>query len=258
MITLKGVSTGYKINKSQKSCRIVHSLPDLKINAGEMICLIGMNGSGKSTLIRTICRLQTPLNGSVYIDDANVNSLSDKALSKKIGVVLSTPPDIDNITANDVVAMGRYPYTGIFGKLNEIDYNIVTASIHDIGIEKLSDKLFSELSDGEKQKVMIAKTLCQQTPYIMMDEPMAFLDYSSRIEMSKLLQMLTSKMNKAVLLSTHNLELAIEMADKLWVMNTSGGFVECTPGKLLTLSLLADYFGSDTANWLTQHFRFEK
>jgi iron complex transport system ATP-binding protein len=171
--------------------------------AGEMTCLIGANGVGKSTLLKTIAGLRPD-----------------------IAIVLTERPDVRNLTVSEVVALGRTPYTNFWGTLSKNDHFIVSESMKQVGITALAQRNIGELSDGERQKVMVAKALAQQTPVILLDEPTAFLDYHSRIEMFRLLQHLAHEQQKAILLSTHDIELATRYADMFWVMENGTLTVE--------------------------------
>ena len=176
MITLENLSIGYTSKNNRK---VVAEGINATLNDSELTCLIGPNGIGKSTLLRTLSAFQPPLEGSITIDGKRLETLSDKEVSRLIGVVLTTKPDVQNITVTELVGLGRSPYTGFWGTLNEKDSEIVEESIAKTGITHLAERMIQTLSDGERQKVMIAKALAQQTPVIYLDEPTAFLDYPS-------------------------------------------------------------------------------
>jgi iron complex transport system ATP-binding protein len=196
------------------------------IRKGELTCLLGANGVGKSTLLRTLSAFQPKLDGEIFLEVAlasqplPLTALSDKELSKMIGVVLTEKPDIRNMTSRELVALGRSPYTGFWGTLHDDDWQVVDDAINIVGIQSLSDRMIHTLSDGERQKVMIAKALAQQTPVIYLDEPTAFLDFPSKVEMMQLLRRLAREQQKTIFLSTHDFELALQVADRLWLMET--------------------------------------
>lgn len=192
------------------------------ISSGELTCLLGRNGIGKSTLLRTLSAFQPKLGGEILLNGSDISALSDKALSRLIGIVLTEKPDIRNMTVEELVGLGRSPYTGFWGTLTEEDRHIVSESIHLVGIEPLRQRMVQTLSDGERQKVMIAKALAQQTPIIYLDEPTAFLDYPSKVEVLQLLRRLAAEEQKTIFLSTHDVELALQLADRLWLMDTDG------------------------------------
>ena len=185
---------------------------------GEMVCLIGSNGTGKSTLLRTMAGFMPPINGRLTIDDKDITILSRKEMAKTIGIVLTERMEVDNMTVSDLVETGRSPYTGFFGKLNRTDRDIVKKSLEMVGMADFAMRMINTLSDGERQKVIIAKALAQQTPIILLDEPMAFLDYPSKVETLRLLKHLCQEQHKAVLISTHDLDVAMRITDKVWIM----------------------------------------
>ena len=223
-VVLKNLSIGYA-NKGNS--KVVAQGLDAAINSGELTCLLGCNGVGKSTLLRTLSAFQPALGGDVMINYElqitnyelrTLTSFTDKELSRLIGIVLTEKPDVRNMTIEDLVGMGRSPYTGFWGTLTANDRQIVSEAISMVGIEPLRGRMIHTLSDGERQKVMIAKALAQQTPIIYLDEPTAFLDYPSKVEMMQLLRRLAHQEQKTIFLSTHDVELALQLADCLWLM----------------------------------------
>jgi iron complex transport system ATP-binding protein len=218
MIELKELTIGYA---QKNNTKVVASGINATLHSGRLTCLIGANGIGKSTLLRTLSAFQPPLSGEIFIDNESpipLSTLTDKQLSRLIGVVLTEKPDVQNMTVFELVGLGRSPYTGFWGRLNEEDKEVVKESLRLVGIESLQDRLIQTLSDGERQKTMIAKALAQQTPVIYLDEPTAFLDYPSKVEMLTLLRHLARETGKTIFLSTHDMELALQIADELWLM----------------------------------------
>lgn len=218
MIELKELTIGYA---QKNNTKVVASNINATLHSGRLTCLIGANGIGKSTLLRTLSAFQPPLSGEIFIDNESpipLSTLTDKQLSRLIGVVLTEKPDVQNMTVFELVGLGRSPYTGFWGRLNEDDKEVVKESLRLVGIESLQDRLIQTLSDGERQKTMIAKALAQQTPVIYLDEPTAFLDYPSKVEMLTLLRHLARETGKTIFLSTHDMELALQIADELWLM----------------------------------------
>ena len=218
MIELKDLTIGYA---QKNNTKVVASGINATLHSGRLTCLIGANGIGKSTLLRTLSAFQPPLSGEIFIDSESpipLSTLTDKQLSRLIGVVLTEKPDVQNMTVFELVGLGRSPYTGFWGRLNEEDKEVVKESLRLVGIEPLQDRLIQTLSDGERQKTMIAKALAQQTPVIYLDEPTAFLDYPSKVEMLTLLRHLARETGKTIFLSTHDMELALQIADELWLM----------------------------------------
>ncbi len=215
-ITLSHLSVGYKVGHA------VVSDINLALQSGKLASLIGANGVGKSTLLKTLTGFLPKLEGSLLLDGKDISEFSQRALARQISIVLTQKPDVQNLTVEEIVGLGRSPYTGFFGKLHANDQQIVDESIIAVGIEKLKNRMIQTLSDGERQKVMIAKALAQQTPVIFLDEPTAFLDFSSKVETFQLLQRMAHEMGKLVLLSTHDLELAVRFSDTLLQVNGDG------------------------------------
>ena len=215
-ITLSHLSVGYKIGHA------VVSDINLTLQSGKLASLIGANGVGKSTLLKTLTGFLPKLEGSLLLDGKDISEFSQRALARRTSIVLTQKPEVQNLTIEEIVGLGRSPYTGFFGKLHANDQQIVDESITAVGIEKLKNRMIQTLSDGERQKVMIAKALAQQTPVIFLDEPTAFLDFSSKVETFQLLQRMAHEMGKLVLLSTHDLELAVRFSDTLLQVNGDG------------------------------------
>lgn len=215
MIELKNLSTGY-------GRHTVSANLNATLQSGRLTCLLGPNGVGKSTLLRTLCGFQPPLEGRMEMDGKDMAQLSRKEMSRSIGVVLTERPDVTDMRASDMVALGRTPYTGFWGTLGKEDRNRVDEAMQLVGITHLAHRMIHTLSDGERQKVMIAKALAQQTPVILLDEPTAFLDFPSKVETMRLLHRLAHESGKTVFLSTHDLETAIQLSDDLWLLSADG------------------------------------
>ena len=237
-VRLENLSIGYTTKKNRK---VVATGINATLESSHTTCLIGPNGVGKSTLLRTLSAFQPPLEGKVYIHGNDLSTLREKQLARLIGVVLTTRPDVQNMTVEEMVGLGRSPYTGFWGKLSREDEAIVAEAIRLTGIESLSGRLIQTLSDGERQKVMIAKALAQQTPVIFLDEPTAFLDYPSKVEMMQTLHQLSRTADKTIFLSTHDLELALQIADTVWLMTTDGSLHIGTPRQLADAGVLSAF-----------------
>lgn len=214
-ITLDNLSIGYR---SKSATTTVAAGISATVEEGRLTCLIGENGIGKSTLLRTLAGFQASLGGHIYIKGKDMAQYSSKALSHEVSVVLTTKPDVMSMTVSEIVSLGRTPYTGFWGTLRDEDKTVVAESMRIVGIEHLASRLITTLSDGERQKMMIAKALAQQTPIIVLDEPTAYLDYPSKVEMMQLLLRLSREEGKTIFLSTHDLEIALQVADTLWIM----------------------------------------
>lgn len=189
---------------------------------GTMACLVGANGVGKSTLMRTLSGFQPALRGEVRIEGRALEEYTPRELSEKIGVVLTERESVPELTVEEVVAIGRVPYTNFWGRLTAADRRAVDEAIALVGIEHLRHKKIGRVSDGERQKAMIAKALAQQTSVILLDEPTAFLDYGSKVAVMRLLRRLAHEEGKAILLSTHDLEIAFQTADEVWILQHDG------------------------------------
>jgi len=268
MIELRNLTIGYQQKDNNK---VVASHINATLHSGRLTCLIGSNGIGKSTLLRTLSAFQLPLEGEIMLphpdsletsssresrtsrksrdsrDSSPTNktvplsSLTHRDLSRLIGVVLTEKPDVQNMTVFELVGIGRSPYTGFWGRLTQADKKVVQESLRMVGIESLSERIVQTLSDGERQKMMVAKALAQQTPVIYLDEPTAFLDYPSKVEMLLLLKRLAHETQKTIFLSTHDMELALQIADELWLMQPSQPIVIGTPKQLAANGQLSSF-----------------
>lgn len=208
-ISLSHLSVGYTASQA------LVSDVNVELQSGQLHCLIGRNGIGKSTLLKTLTGFLPKLSGNLLLDGQGIETFTQQALARKISIVLTQKPDVQNLTVAEVIGLGRSPYTGFFGKLRVRDCAVVDDAIRSVGIEPLRDRMIQTLSDGERQKVMIAKALAQETPIILLDEPTAFLDFPSKAETFQLLRSMAHEKDKLIVLSTHDLELAVRFADCL-------------------------------------------
>ena len=215
------------------------------IRSGELTCLLGANGVGKSTLLRTLSAFQPKTSGQIVIEGRELGTYTDKELSRRIGVVLTEKPDVRNMTVRELVSLGRSPYTGFWGTYSRDDLQIVDEAIAQVGIETLSRRMVQTLSDGERQKVMIAKALAQQTPVIYLDEPTAFLDYPSKVEVLQLLRRISRTAGKIIFLSTHDVELALQLADTIWLMSREEPIAIGSPRQLASEGVLGRFIQRD-------------
>ena len=237
-VILNNLAIGYQRKGSVKT---VAADINAAIRQGELTCLLGANGVGKSTLLRTLSAFQPKLAGEIMIEEREIGEYTDKELSRMIGVVLTEKPDVRNMTVNELVSLGRSPYTGFWGRNSKEDLRIVDESLEQVGISGLSSRLVETLSDGERQKVMIAKALAQQTPVIYLDEPTAFLDFPSKVEVMLLLRRISREQRKTVFLSTHDLELTLQIADRIWLMDAKKGLSIGTPHELGEAGILRHF-----------------
>jgi iron complex transport system ATP-binding protein len=257
IIQTHDLTIGYVNRKGNYPVQIRLSL---EVFQGEMVCLIGPNGCGKSTLLRTIAGLQPALRGEVRIDNLPLGkqSLSNKA--RLLSLVLTDRVEVSNLTVFNLVAMGRNPYTDWLGKLTDHDKELVHAALSQVHLEGYANHFINELSDGERQRAMIAKALVQDTPVILLDEPTAHLDINNRVEVMMLLHELARRTNKAIVLSTHELDLALQTADKLWLMTPKHGIAVGTPEDLILTNRFQKVFAnnsyrfdSSTGNFMVNH-----
>ena len=210
-----------------------------------LICLLGTNGSGKSTLLRTLAGLQKPLHGNVLINKTSLSKLSNSQCSKIFSLVLTDSIHEENMTVFDLVSLGRFPYTNWIGTLSDKDRDIVLEALEQVNLTKKMHAFLHEISDGEKQRAIIAKALTQDTPLVLLDEPTAHLDLPNRIEIMLLLRKLSVNTQKTFILSTHELDLAIQMADSIWLMHPNGVDVGI-PEDLMLSGKFQEIFGNDS------------
>lgn len=215
---------------------------NVSLEEGSLIALIGPNGAGKSTLFKTLTAHIKAIGGSIELMGKELSEYSAKEKAMLIGLVLTERPDDMFLKVYDVVASGRCPYTNFFGKIEKEDENIIQESLDIVGINQLKNRYFNTLSDGEKQKVMIAKTLAQNTPIIFMDEPTAFIDYPSKIELFSLMKMLTKERNKTIIFSSHDLELLLRYTDDIWLISKGKQLISAKKDDLIGSDILKEYF----------------
>ena len=240
-ISTNSLTIGYRIASGLEYP--VQTDLNFSLHTGEMVCMLGPNGCGKSTLLRTLAGLQPALSGEYKIQN------SDRP-EKSVALVLTERLSMDNTTMHDVVAMGRYPYTSFLGGLSEQDERIIAESLEAVGFDLLalnsSHSPFNAHSDGEKQRILIAKALAQQTPIILLDEPTAHLDLPHRILILRLLRQLAHEQGKTVLISTHELDLALALSDRILLMSPAGRGIQLdTPEALKKADAFTSAFGMD-------------
>jgi len=208
---LKDLQVGY--GKKAIGPKLNHSIP-----LGKFIVILGRNGIGKSSLIRTLAGVQYPISGTIQLKGKSLIDLPVKTRAKQIGLVLTNKVPMSQYTVRDFVAMGRYPYTNWVNKLTQNDFEIIDRSLEQIGALHLTNRQISKLSDGEQQKIQIAKVLAQACPYILLDEPTAHLDMHHKIQLFNLLKEQVTKENKTVIMASHEVNLSLQLADNLWVL----------------------------------------
>ncbi len=217
----------------------------LTLKAGELVCLLGPNGAGKSTLMRTLAAMQPPLSGQIVLMGRPLPNFKPHDLAKHLAVVLTERVEAGHLSAYELVALGRYPYTDWSGRLTEKDEQAVREAIEIVGAKPLAARPVSELSDGERQKIMVARALAQEPDLMLLDEPTAFLDLPRRVEIMRTLRKLTRDTHRAVLLSTHDLDLALRSADKLWLLSSKGEMQVGAPEDLVLSGAFEAVFQSE-------------
>lgn len=242
VLTTEELSVGYRVNGQDQ---VVLARMNVQLLAGEAVCLIGPNGVGKSTFLRTLAGMQMPLSGRVALTGMDVHMMSARERARRVAVVLSRRIEVGHITARELVALGRHPYTGWWGRLSTQDWAAVDKALAAVSAAELAGRYVETLSDGEWQKVMIARALAQEPDVLLLDEPTAFLDIHHRAEMMALLRSLAHDQERAVLLSTHDLDLALYTADRLWAITPEGQLHVGAPEDLVLRGVLERTFPSE-------------
>jgi iron complex transport system ATP-binding protein len=240
LLQLDKLSVGY--GGGRKVDRIVASEINLALFAGELVCLLGPNGAGKSTLLRTVAGMQHPLGGQVLLNGQDLHALSKPQLARQLSVVLTERVTAGLLTGYEVIALGRAPHTGWSGSLSARDHAIVQESIDAVGATPLAHRYVSELSDGERQRIMLARALAQEPQIMVLDEITAFLDLPRRVEIMRILSMLAHERQRAILLSTHDLELALSASDRIWLLAPGGAILAGAPEDLVLAGAFASAF----------------
>jgi iron complex transport system ATP-binding protein len=230
----------------KKNVQFLHRDLNLNLYEGDMVCLIGPNGCGKSTLIRTLAGIQKPLEGGIDILGKNITSVSNAVRSQLLSIVLTDKTVVDQITVEEITALGRYNSTNWLGSLASADREKIHLALDAVKMSKLSNKTYNTLSDGEKQRAFIAKALASDAPVMLLDEPTAHLDIANRVEILTLLRQLSREKGHAVLLSTHEMDLALQLADEIWLMMPEGSMLKGTPEEVIHSGLLDKVFGNET------------
>ena len=234
------LTVGYR---NRKRISTVMGRISLQARHGELVALIGRNGTGKSTLLRTLVGLQPPIGGEIMLDGRFLHETGSSELPRIVSFVSTEPVAVKNIRVRDVVALGRFPYTNWIGTRTPADNEAVAAALEAAGMSLLAERSIDNISDGERQRTLIARSLAQDTGLLVMDEPTAFLDLPSRYGIVSLLRSLTREKGKCVIYSTHDLDTAINEADRIWLM-TEDGVSDGAPEDLMLKGTLAGAFES--------------
>lgn len=227
--------------RSGKSSKILLPPLDGDSKEGELIAVIGKNGVGKSTMLRTLTGLQQSIQGNLTIENRNIKEFTRNTLSSKVGYISTEVVKVSNMRVRDLVALGRFPHTNWIGSIKQTDKESIEDALRRTGMEELADRPVTQISDGERQRAMIAMVLAQDPQVMILDEPTAFLDISSRYDIIHLLHELTRKRNKLIIFSTHDLNIAINQADKIWLLKDDG-LTEGSPEDLMINGLFSDLF----------------
>ncbi len=230
--------------KSKKSINSISKNINISLEKGKFVCLLGQNGIGKSTLLRTLTKVQPKLNGTIFFNNKSIEKVNQLDFSKQVSVVLTERLPESNLSVYELIALGRQPYTNWLGKLNEQDIKKINEAIELVKIGHIKHSKYYELSDGQLQKVLIARAIAQDTEIIILDEPTAHLDVLHKMETFKLLKSLTKKLQKTIIISSHEIHLALETSDDLWLM-TNDNFKTGNKDILIENGELEQLFNSD-------------
>jgi len=242
LLTTEALTIGYEHN------RIAQEL-NIALNAGEFICLLGPNGAGKSTLIRTLSGMQPPLSGALELQGHSFSDIAPRERAKLVSVVLTETIPAGMMDVSALVALGRHPYSGWLGGLTAKDHERIQWALEAVGANDLAKRQVSELSDGERQKVSIARALAQEAKVMLLDEPTAYLDLPRRVELMGILRELSHKEQMTLLLSTHDLELALNYADQIWLLGEDGILHQGSANELIDAGCFQQAFGDCQVDW---------
>ena len=247
--TTHDLAVGYRNGKT--AVTLLQGL-NLSLEKGKLVALLGQNGAGKSTLLRALTCDERPISGTIEVNGRNLADMSQKDRSRLIGLVSTERIQAGALTVTELVGLGRQPHTGFLGRLDDEDHEIVRQSMEDAGIIGKANEYMASLSDGERQKAMIARALAQQTPIIILDEPTAFLDVASRIETMRLLQTLAHDRGKAVLLSSHDISQSLMLADELWLITTDRQVITGSTDELVASGAMDRLFDNRSIHFNNQ------
>lgn len=236
------LTIGYKSNKQTK---VIASNINISLNSGKLISLIGSNGIGKSTFLKTISGIIPPLKGNIFLNQKKIESFTTAELAENLSLVLTEKIPSSSLTVYELIALGRQPYTNWLGKLSKNDIDQIDNALNLTQIKHLKDRKYYELSDGQFQKVMIARAIAQNTPFIILDEPSTHLDLFHKVSLFKLLQKLAHETNKCILFSTHDLDLAIQLSDEIIIMKENL-FKHNSPDELINQGIFDHFFNDDS------------
>ncbi|MER7666631.1 ABC transporter ATP-binding protein [Streptomyces sp. NPDC096193] len=247
-LVAQGLAVGYRTRASRRGRgaeQAVLAGLDLEARAGELTVLLGPNGAGKSTLLRTLCGLLPPLDGRIRIGGIDLVQASPTSLARQLAVVLTDRVDPGLLSVRELAGLGRHPHTGFTGRLTVVDHAVVEWSLRAVGAGHLANRPAAELSDGERQRVLTARALAQEPEVVLLDEPTAFLDVPSRVALTVLLRDLARDKGLTVVVSTHDLELALRVADAVWLVDRNSHVHAGAPEDLIRSGVVAAAFDAD-------------
>ena len=230
---------------------------DLLLERNQLCCLLGANGIGKSTLLKTLAGIIPPVSGNLKLEQKTLGSISNIEIAKSISIVINNQSISPDITIEELVALGRSPHTSWSGWLKKEDYDIVSQALSHCNLTSLQHKKISQVSDGERQRAMIARCLAQRTDLILLDEPTAFLDYPNKLLLTELLKNIISQNNRSLIMSTHDWEMALDIADILWVITENGQILQGTPEKVIKMDAFQNIFSAHRLNFDIKKRKFE-
>lgn len=242
VLNTKGLSVGYEE-------KVIVDDININLKKGEVLCLLGPNGAGKTTILRTLSKLLSPIKGTVYIQDLNLSKIDNKELSKKMSVVLTNRFTGGLMTAFQVAAMGRYPYTGFLGYLSKSDIEKTYEALREVSAEEIADSYYDELSDGQKQKILVARALVQEPEVIVLDEPTTHLDIKHRLELIDILKKLTKEKGITVILSLHEIDIALKSCDKVMLVNKGKIISYGAPEEVVNEEIILKLYSITEANF---------
>lgn len=250
MLQLTNLAIGY-------GQRVLSTLDDVTVKRGAFICLLGRNGQGKSTLLRTLAGFIRPISGEAVLDGRAVQDWRGTERARKIAVVLTDRPQVGALGVTELVELGRQPHTGWSGKLTAEDRRIAARALEQVGASHLAGRFVDSLSDGERQRVMIARALAQEPDLMLLDEITAFLDLPSRVTIVSTLRRIARETGVAIILSSHDLELSLQAADRLWLLPREGRFIEGAPEDVALSGAIGEAFDQDNLTFSLSTGRFE-
>ncbi len=252
-LCVSDLSLGYQTKDRE---HLLLSDLNFSVGTGDFICLLGSNGTGKSTLIRTLAGIQAPIAGTLELAGKPFSRISPRERARLVSIVFTDNLPIGMMDGYTFASLGRHPYSGWMGRLSEEDHACIDRALESVSAQMLKTRLLSEMSDGERQKISIARALAQEAQLMLLDEPTAFLDLPRRVELMRLMRNLCHRKKIGMLLSTHDLDLALRYADHLWLITPEGELIQGLPEELALNGKLEHAFASENLDWDTNSGSF--